>query len=194
MKASLSDIGVLVGRGARRVASGFVRKYGWLLLIFLTVVLDQATKWYAYHDLRPIVSKPLWQGVFHLTYVENRGAAFGLFADSRAVFLVISSIAIPALLIYLLIHPGKAPLIDTGLCFIIGGGIGNMIDRIALGYVIDFLDFALIDFAVFNVADSFVSVGTALVVLALLIEIIREERAAKESAAKEKEHSHDSDR
>ena len=150
------------------------------------IVLDQLSKLLAVKLLAPIGSVPLWEGVLHLTYVENRGAAFGMLADHRWVFMSISTIAITAIAIYLYSGRNTSKLYTSALMLIVSGGIGNMIDRIALGYVVDFIDFALIDFAVFNIADSLVCIGAGLLVLALVLDIIKEAKLEKAKRAGEK--------
>ncbi len=146
------------------------RRIPWLLLTVICIAVDQITKRLAVSFLEPIDTKPLWEGVLHLTYLENKGAAFGMLKDHRWVFMVSSTVMIAALLVFLCIMPKKYdhPLLNTGLAFVVGGGIGNMIDRIAAGYVVDFIDFRLINFAIFNGADSFVCVGAGLIVLYML--------------------------
>ncbi len=143
------------------------------------IVLDQLSKLLSVKLLAPIGSVPLWEGVLHLTYVENRGAAFGMLAEHRWVFMSISTIAIIAIAIYLYSGRNTSKLYTSALMLIVSGGIGNMIDRIALGYVVDFIDFALIDFAVFNIADSLVCIGAGLLVLALVLDIIKEAKLEK---------------
>ena len=150
------------------------------------IVLDQLSKLISVKLLAPIESVPLWEGVLHLTYVENRGAAFGMLADHRWVFMSISTIAITAIAIYLYSGRNTSKLYTSALMLIVSGGIGNMIDRIALGYVVDFIDFALIDFAVFNIADSLVCIGAGLLVLALVLDIIKEAKLEKAKRAGEK--------
>ena len=145
--------------------------------------LDQLSKFLAVKLLAPVESVPLWEGVLHLTYVENRGAAFGMLADHRWVFMSISSVAIIAIALYLYSGRNTSKLYTAALMMIVSGGIGNMIDRIALGYVIDFIDFALIDFAVFNIADSIVCIGAGLLILSLVLDIIKEAKAEKEKKA-----------
>jgi signal peptidase II len=147
------------------------------------IVLDQISKLIAVKLLAPIGSVPLWEGVLHLTYVENKGAAFGMLADQRWIFMSISSVAIIAIALYLYSGRNESKLYCGALTLIISGGIGNMIDRIALGYVVDFIDFALIDFAVFNIADSFVCIGAGLLVLALILDIIKEAKLEKAKRA-----------
>ena len=131
-------------------------------------MLDQITKWLAVEYLIPIGTVPIIKDALHLTYVENPGAAFGMMQNSRWIFLLVSTVAIIAIIIYLIKFAPKNKLALLSLAFILGGGIGNMIDRVALGYVVDFIDFRLINFAVFNVADSFVCVGAALLIIYVL--------------------------
>lgn len=150
-----------------------------IAIIVGAVVLDQLTKWLAVVWLQGEPSFPLWQDVLHFTFVKNEGAAFGMLKDHRWIFMSFSVIAIVAMLIYLFGFSPKNRWIRISLAMVIGGGIGNMIDRILLGYVIDFIDFTLIDFAVFNVADCFVTVGAFSLIGLLLIDIVKEEKAAR---------------
>jgi len=141
-------------------------------IVSLVVFLDQLTKYLAIEYLKPIPTFPIINGVIHFTYVENKGAAFGMFSNNRWVFMVISVVAILGILIYSMIEMKKlSPLTFFSFALIVGGGIGNMIDRTISGFVVDFIDFRLINFAVFNVADSFVTIGAfALLVLIIFVE------------------------
>ena len=151
--------------------------------------IDQLTKWLAVVYLQGEPSFPLWREVLHFTYVENRGMAFGMLANHRWVFMVFSTVAIIALTVYLFRFRPEGRWMQISMAFIIGGGIGNMIDRIFLGYVIDFIDFTLIDFAVFNVADSFVCVGAGMMIVALVIDLVREIKLEKAKKAEEQNHA-----
>lgn len=148
-------------------------------IIVIGIVIDQITKYLAVVNLKPISTHPIIRGVIHLTYVENRGAAFGMLADQRWIFIAISSVTIVAFLIYLYLGMAENRLYSTAIAMIISGGIGNMIDRLALGYVVDFIDFRLISFAVFNGADSFVCVGAGLLILALILDLKKEVKKGK---------------
>ena len=103
--------------------------------------------------------------VLNFCYVENRGAAFGILKDHRWVFMTVSIILIVLLIVMLKNTNITHKLFLTSVAMILGGGIGNMIDRIFVGYVVDFLKVTFIDFPVFNIADSAVVVGTALLAL-----------------------------
>ena len=140
-----------------------------LTAVFI-IIADQITKLLAVKYLMPIDTFPIIEDVLHLTYVENRGAAFGILQNQRWVFIVISVVMI-VLLAFVMIKLKKDfhPIMMTGLSFVIGGGIGNMIDRSLVGYVVDFIDFTLIDFAVFNIADTFICIGVGLLILDILL-------------------------
>ena len=152
-----------------------------ILIIVLVIAADQITKAWAVSALTGIDTMPLIQDVLHVTYVENRGAAFGMLADQRWVFMVLSVVGIAALFAWMSIDKTISRPMKSILAMIIGGGIGNMIDRVMLGYVVDFIDCRFIDFYVFNVADSFVTVGCVLFVLLLSIEEYK--NAKKKKAA-----------
>ena len=162
----------------------------WTLIIAGIIFLDQLSKWLTVINLGLHETFPLIEGVFHFTYVQNTGAAFSMFnePDERWIFMSISTVAIIGLSVYLWFNRNGSKLLCVALCFIIGGGIGNMIDRCILKYVIDMLDFRLINFAIFNVADSFVCVGVGLFALAVIREEFKEikkQKAAKLNAVEE---------
>jgi signal peptidase II len=117
----------------------------------------------------------LLPGVLNFTYVENRGMAFGLLSEHRWVFMVLSVVGIGLVAFYLFRYV-KSTLSRVALALVVGGGIGNMIDRVVLGFVVDFIDFCLFDFWVwvFNIADAAVCVGAALFVLDMILEIVRD--------------------
>lgn len=133
--------------------------------LFVAVALltgfDQLTKLLAVKNLKGKADIPLIPDVLYFQYLENRGAAFGIFQD-RKIFLVLLTSLILVGVCYVLwkIPADKKYIYLKLLCFLItAGGIGNLIDRVRLNYVIDFIYFAPIDFPVFNVADIYVSVG-----------------------------------
>ena len=146
-----------------------------MLVFFLitagVILLDQITKILALQHLAPVGSLPLWENVLHLTYVENTGAAFGMLKDHRWVFLIISTVALGGMIVYMFLNKTKHPLETTSVAFIVGGGIGNMIDRLARGFVVDFVDVKCIPHwnYIFNVADIFVCVGCGLFILYVLL-------------------------
>lgn len=153
----------------------------WISITLIGVLLDQLTKLLVSANMALYDSIPVWEGVFHITYIQNRGAAWGMFADRRWVFLIISSITIVAMLAFFCLTKNRNLLLLSSVAMILSGGIGNMIDRLALGYVVDMIHVALINFPVFNVADCFVCVGAALLFIAVLFE--KEEAPTAEDAA-----------
>lgn len=146
------------------------------------ILIDQLTKWLAVSYLKPITTLPIIKDVLHLTYHTNRGMAFGLLEDSRWLFISVSIITIVALSVWLYSGKMQNKLYTVSVAMIISGGIGNMIDRLLLGAVIDFIDFRLINFAIFNGADAFVCIGAGLLILALIIDIIKEAKTKKQDS------------
>ena len=165
-------------------------KLGWqkynryIILSFsvLMIVLDQLFKWLAkifLYDL-PGRSHAIIKDAFHLTYIENRGAAFGMF-DGKGIFLILlTSIIIGACIVLLLLGKIRSSFLMWSVGLIIGGGSGNLIDRIFRHYVIDYLDFRLINFAVFNFADCCVVIGTAMVLIYIIFVERKNTLAAQE--------------
>ena len=160
-----------------------------IAVIAAVIGLDQLTKWLTVVNLAEYESFPLWQDVLHFTYVKNTGMAFGMLKDHRWVFMVFSTIAIVALIVYLFRFRPESRWMQVSMAMIIGGGIGNMIDRVLLGYVVDFIDFTLINFAVFNVADSFVCFGAGIMILCLVLDLIKEIKLEKAQKAEGKNHA-----
>lgn len=142
-----------------------------ILGILILVFLDQLTKWLVVLKLKPIHDFPLIDKVFHLTYVENRGAAFGILQGKYLFFIVMTMIVMVFITIYYYRLPseGKYHWMRLSLILLGGGAIGNLIDRVRLGYVVDFLYFKLIDFPVFNFADICVVVGVSILTIFILI-------------------------
>ena len=156
----------------------------WCLIIIGSILLDQLSKILVVEFLSRETPLVVIEGVFRFTYVENDGAAFGMLDDHRWIFMVLSVIGISAVFIYLLKFRPSSRLACTALAFIIGGGIGNMIDRVRLGYVIDFIDFYAFPNVwmwVFNVADSFVCVGAGMLILYLILDIVKDSKKQKEA-------------
>lgn len=142
----------------------------YIIAAVLMVALDQAAKYWAFHYLQPQYTVPLWENAFHLTYVENRGAAFSLFAqfDSRWAFVVLAAVITIAILVVLYKGTMQTAVGRWSLVLIAAGAVGNAIDRVVHGFVVDFFDFRLIHFAVFNVADIFICIGATLFILYVL--------------------------
>ena len=149
------------------------------ILIILSVAADQITKHLVLANIAMYEDVAVLPGLFHFTYIENKGAAFGMLANNRWVFLVISTVAIAAFVFYIIKYRPKDILLRISLSFVVGGGIGNMIDRCFRGSVVDFIEVDFIDFYVFNVADIFVCVGCGLMVLYIILSEIKDSKAKK---------------
>ncbi len=147
-----------------------------ILSVIAAVILDQYTKFLAvkYLKTKPI---PIIDGVFELHYLENRGAAFGLMQNQQIYFLFVAVIMlILCIYAYAKMSFTKRVLpVRICLILIVSGAIGNMIDRIRLNYVVDFLYFKLINFPIFNVADIYVTTATFGIVLLILFFYKEEE-------------------
>ncbi len=136
--------------------------------ILLIVLADQLTKLAVIGSMSLGQSIPVIDGFFHITYIKNTGAAFGLFAQHTALLAVVTVILMAGVLFFCV---KKKQMLGRFVVFcimlMIGGGIGNMIDRIFRGYVIDFLDFKVWN-PIFNVADVFVCTGCILIIIYVL--------------------------
>ncbi len=153
-----------------------------VIIIIAAVGLDQLSKYLVVSNMELHESIELIPGVFRFTYIQNDGAAFGSMDDQRWIFMVLSTVAIVAILVYMFWKKPQNKLLLSSLILIVAGGIGNMIDRIALGYVIDFIDFCAFPNLwkwIFNVADSFVCIGAGIMILWLLIDLVKEMKLEK---------------
>lgn len=145
------------------------------VIVAILIGLDQIIKYWALNYLQVVESVPVINNIFNLTYVENRGAAFGMLQNNQTIFIVVAAIASCYGIYYL--HTKKMNNIGKiGIILVISGAIGNLIDRVRLGFVVDYLDFHIIWNYVFNLADCFVVVGTIL----LCIYIITSEEDKKQ--------------
>ena len=168
----------------------------WLLLVAVVVILDQGSKllvWYAMGLDEVGESIPLIQDVLHFTHVKNTGAAFGMFGEQnqRWVFMLLSVLGIAALIVYLWKFRPESKLACAAFSMVIGGGIGNMIDRcfrtdvingVERNYVFDFIDFCAFPNLwkwTFNVADAFVVVGAGILMVWCVYAFIKELKAEK---------------
>ena len=153
-----------------------------ILIPLIGIVVDQIVKYWAATDLQARGTIPLWEGVFHLTYCENTGAAFSMFSGQRWMLLAVTIVLLVGLLYALCKNWMQNAFGHMSLRLIISGAIGNMIDRFLLGYVVDLFDFRLINFPIFNVADILLCVGVGMMVLYILFMEPKIEKAKKEAA------------
>ena len=135
-------------------------------LTLILLIIDRLTKWWIASTLDPQVPNNLIGNVIRLTRVHNDGGAFGIFPGGGGVFLVVSGIVSFVLFLILLTMHIDSRLIRTGMAFVLAGALGNLVDRIQWGYVLDF--FEIRGFPIFNVADACITVGAVFIILAIL--------------------------
>lgn len=132
------------------------------LIGLLVLFFDQLTKYWVQNSMLPRDSIPLIPGVFHLTYVQNTGAAFG-FLRGKTLFFIVVAVLVLGFIIFLAPRLSREkPLLGLVFGLLLGGALGNLIDRIRFGYVIDFLDFRV--WPVFNIADMAIVVGVCFLI------------------------------
>lgn len=138
----------------------------YMAIFFIGLIADQLTKYWVTLRIKPHNTVPLVENVLHFTYSENTGAAFSIFRGMQSFLVILTSIGMALIFVYMvkIKGDGKA-LLQFSLALILAGGVGNLIDRLRLGYVIDFIDVRLINFAIFNVADILISVGMFLLIV-----------------------------
>ncbi len=140
----------------------------YIVIGILMLGVDIVTKLLAIEYLKPVSTLPIWEGVFHLTYVENRGAAFGMLQGARVFFIAITLIIIVAIFFFAKKYRNYSRCLDWSLTLVSAGAVGNLIDRIFRGFVVDFFDFCIIDYPVFNMADVFVCAGAGLLAIFII--------------------------
>ena len=152
-----------------------------MLATFITIIciiLDQFTKHLVVQNLKNNPPMVIIDNFLTFTYLENTGAAFGILKNRRWIFILITIISIFLISYILFKYKNKLQTINTiALSLILGGAIGNLIDRIRLGYVVDFVSmrfFNRYNFAVFNLADTFVVIGSIIIIIFILFSDVRE--------------------
>lgn len=144
------------------------------ILAFIIILIDQFTKYLVIINLKGKTSYIIIKDFIRFTYVENYGAAFGILRYKRIFFVIVTLAVIVILLLFLIKYYGKLNLfmkVGTGL--LLGGAIGNFIDRVRFGYVVDFISMKFLnkyEFAVFNIADTAIVVGTIIILFMILFD------------------------
>lgn len=145
-----------------------------LLLAIVVVIVDQLSKFYIETHMHLGMSIPVIENVFHLTYILNPGAAFGMLEHRTSFFIIVALLLVAAVIyFYPRIPPGHR-MLRAGIGLQVGGAIGNVIDRIKTGYVVDFFDFRI--WPVFNIADIAIVCGVGLIILSILRSQPKEEQ------------------
>ena len=140
----------------------------WLSVSAALILIDWLSKRWAETILAPQGTASLIEGVIGFRYAENTGAAFSVFSGATALLSAFSLAVCAAVAVYMIRHPESGVLMQMSLSMVLAGGVGNLIDRITRGYVIDFFELQFMEFAVFNVADICITAGAALLFIALL--------------------------
>jgi len=165
------------------------KRYGLFgLPVVVAAAFDQWTKRLAYNTLRVDGPFVIWDGVFELFYSENRGAAFGILQGKQTFFFLVAGAVIIVVLLFLAKLPWEKRYFPLFGCLVLltSGAVGNLIDRMMQGYVVDFFYFKLIDFPIFNVADCYVVVSAGLLILLMsffykddeLEQLLKKEKAS----------------
>ncbi|MBO5056861.1 MAG: signal peptidase II [Lachnospiraceae bacterium] len=141
-----------------------------LLFLFILVAIDQFTKKIAVIKLKDQPAFNIIDGVLEFNYLENKGAAFGMLQNQKVFFVFVAVVFLGVIVFVLFRAPAekKYTRLHILLVMIAAGAIGNMIDRLRLDYVVDFIYFVLINFPIFNVADIYVTVATAILIIQVL--------------------------
>lgn len=142
----------------------------YLIPFFIILAADQLTKLIVTLNLGVGQAAAGISGLFDITYVQNRGAAFGILQDRKLLLVTVTLVIFALLIIYALRRDTDSRWLMWGLTLVCSGGMGNLIDRVVLGYVRDFINLSFIKFPVFNIADCAVSIGAVMVVLYIMVE------------------------
>lgn len=162
-----------------------------VLTIAVLVSLDQLIKYFAVHFLEPIGSYPVFERVLQFSYVENTGAAFGSFSKYTVLLSVFTGIVLLFGLIYLLSGKCKDKTVYITGVMILSGGLGNLIDRVCRGFVVDYIEPLFVNFAVFNFADMLVCVGAGILMVWLIYGMVQDMRRSKAAGKTENTHAAD---
>ncbi len=151
------------------------------VMILLIIAFDQITKYFASLNLKNADAVGFIPGLVQFRYAENTGMAFSMLSGARWVFILVTVIACVLVLYYLFSDRCKSLWLYWSLGVIVSGGIGNLIDRIKFGYVVDFIEPTFVDFAVFNIADCAVTCGAVSLIAYLVYDMIRDSKQSKEN-------------
>ncbi|MEE0059483.1 MAG: signal peptidase II [Acutalibacteraceae bacterium] len=137
------------------------------IVAILIVVADQLIKLLVVNTIQGSANVSILNGLVEFTYLENRGMAFGMLQNARWLFIIFTSIVMLAIIVYMIKTKPTSKLLLTSLALVLGGGIGNLIDRIFLGYVIDYIQLSFFS-PVCNFADYCITIGTAVLMVYIL--------------------------
>jgi signal peptidase II len=168
-----------ISSAERSLGAGLAQWVSLAVIAVAAVAADQLTKWIVSSrlDLGEAVAM---LGPFRIHHVQNTGIAFGLFSDSTTVVTALTAAAVAAMLVFFARSAQRHPLLPVSLGFVIGGSVANLLDRVRLGHVTDFLDVRY--WPAFNLADTFIVVGVAALLLAL---VLSDRKAARPGRVRE---------
>lgn len=152
------------------------------ILAVLIILLDQLTKWLVATKMGIGESIPVWKGVFSITSHRNEGAAFGILQGQMWLFYAITVIVVIGVVYYLQRYGRRQALLGFALALVLGGAIGNFLDRMFRGSVVDFFYFRIINYPIFNIADASLVVGVILILIHTLLDGRKEKHRGKGSA------------
>lgn len=155
--------------------------YFWLTVAIVLLALDQLIKLWAQVSLSQVDTIPIFENILHLTYRRNYGAAFSILQNQQWLLIPVTSLVMLVMAYLLISKKIKHPVMVAAVSLVLSGGVGNLMDRIFRegGYVVDYIDFRLINFPVFNLADICVVCGTALLFLYVIVLEPRLEKQKK---------------
>lgn len=158
-----------------------------VIVAAVLVVVDQITKYIALTNLKPIENTQFIKGFMDFTFVENRGAAFGILNGKTWLLLLLAIVICVILILIMKKLPNTKDYgyLKASLVLILAGAVGNMIDRVARGYVVDFFEFTFFKFPVFNMADIYVVVGTIAMAIIVLF-VIKDDKKDKDNIVETK--------
>lgn len=137
----------------------------WFIIAAVIVGLDQFFKYMVISNISLTDTVEFIKGIINFVYVKNTGAAFGIFAGKTYILSIVSVLVCAALILFMIKNKNKSTMLSLSLSMVLGGAIGNLIDRIVRGYVIDYIEPMFIDFPVINFADVAITVGAFLLVI-----------------------------
>lgn len=159
-----------------------------VIFAVLMIGVDQLSKYLIEQNIALYESIPVIDKVLNFTYIRNEGAVFGILQDMRWLLISLTAIILVVCLGLVIKKAFKSRMMNWAIMIILAGGIGNMIDRIFRGYVVDFIDVQFVDFYIFNIADCCVVVGVVLIFLYFISDTIKEYRLGKKKSNEEAEN------
>ncbi|MCQ2770199.1 MAG: signal peptidase II [Clostridia bacterium] len=162
-----------------------------IVIIIASIILDQASKIIVMNTFSLNETRDFIKGIINFRYIRNEGAAWGMLSEQRWIFIVITIIACCIIPYFIYKYRKSQRMFGIALSLVLGGALGNLIDRVLLGSVTDFIEFSFFDFPIFNIADSCVTVGAALLIVYIIFfdKTIFVDTKKKEKNEKVKEES-----